>query len=117
MSDFMTETRKAIAAFNNLKVKEGVESIKPVEPKAVVKIEPTPEGPAFNNLKPEEADEPILVENKKRFVLFPINYHEVSLFDISSKFNHISQSGILIEFGIRTGLANVQESRGFLLDR
>ncbi|KAF3079331.1 Ribonucleotide-diphosphate reductase (RNR), small subunit [Orbilia oligospora] len=77
MSDFMTETRKAIAAFNNLKMKEGVENIKPVEAKAVVKVEPTPDAPAFNNLKPEEADEPILVENKKRFVLFPINYHEV----------------------------------------
>ncbi|KAK6516759.1 Ribonucleotide-diphosphate reductase (RNR), small subunit [Arthrobotrys conoides] len=77
MSDFMTETRKAIAAFNNLKVKEGVENIKPVESKAVVKVEPTSDAPAFNNLKPEEADEPILVENKKRFVLFPINYHEV----------------------------------------
>ncbi|KAF3308751.1 Ribonucleotide-diphosphate reductase (RNR), small subunit [Orbilia oligospora] len=77
MSDFMTETRKAIAAFNNLKMKEGVENIKPVEAKAVVKVEPTPDVPAFNNLKPEEADEPLLVENKKRFVLFPINYHEV----------------------------------------
>ncbi|KAK6363242.1 Ribonucleotide-diphosphate reductase (RNR), small subunit [Orbilia blumenaviensis] len=77
MSDFMTETRKAIAAFNNLKVKEGVENIKPVETNAVVKVEPTPEAPAFNGLKPEEADEPLLVENKKRFVLFPIRYHEV----------------------------------------
>ncbi|KAK6536469.1 Ribonucleotide-diphosphate reductase (RNR), small subunit [Arthrobotrys megalospora] len=78
MSDFMAETRKAIAAFNNLKMKEGAENLKPVESKAVVvKTEPTPETPAFNNLKPEEADEPILVENKKRFVLFPIKYHEV----------------------------------------
>ncbi|KAK6509471.1 Ribonucleotide-diphosphate reductase (RNR), small subunit [Arthrobotrys musiformis] len=78
MSDFMSETRKAIAAFNNLKLKEGVENVKPVvEAKAVVKAEPTPDVPAFNNLKPEEADEPILVENKKRFVLFPIKYHEV----------------------------------------
>ena len=25
-----------------------------------------------------EADEPLLVENKNRFVLFPIKYHEVS---------------------------------------
>jgi hypothetical protein len=32
------------------------------------------------NLKPEpkEIDEPILTENKHRFVLFPIKYHEVS---------------------------------------
>ena len=27
--------------------------------------------------KIEEDDEPLLVENKKRFVLFPIKYHEV----------------------------------------
>lgn len=27
--------------------------------------------------KPEEEEEPLLVENKKRFVLFPIKYHEV----------------------------------------
>jgi len=29
--------------------------------------------------KLEEEGEPLLVENKKRFVLFPIKYHEVSL--------------------------------------
>jgi hypothetical protein len=28
--------------------------------------------------KIEEEEEPLLVENKKRFVLFPIKYHEVS---------------------------------------
>ena len=28
----------------------------------------------------EEEEEPLLVENKKRFVLFPIKYHEVPLF-------------------------------------
>lgn len=28
--------------------------------------------------KPEEEEEPLLVENKKRFVLFPIKYHEVN---------------------------------------
>jgi hypothetical protein len=27
--------------------------------------------------KVEEEEEPLLVENKKRFVLFPIKYHEV----------------------------------------
>ena len=27
--------------------------------------------------KPQEDEEPLLVENKKRFVLFPIKYHEV----------------------------------------
>ena len=29
--------------------------------------------------KVEEEEEPLLVENKKRFVLFPIKYHEVQL--------------------------------------
>lgn len=29
--------------------------------------------------EPELLDEPILTENKNRFVLFPIKYHEVSL--------------------------------------
>jgi len=28
-------------------------------------------------VKLEEEEEPLLVENKKRFVLFPIKYHEV----------------------------------------
>jgi hypothetical protein len=28
--------------------------------------------------KDDEVEEPLLVENKKRFVLFPIKYHEVS---------------------------------------
>jgi ribonucleoside-diphosphate reductase subunit M2 len=29
-------------------------------------------------IKPEEADEPLLQENPHRFVLFPIQHHEVS---------------------------------------
>jgi hypothetical protein len=32
--------------------------------------------------KLEEEEEPLLVENKKRFVLFPIKYHEVYLIDV-----------------------------------
>jgi ribonucleoside-diphosphate reductase subunit M2 len=32
-----------------------------------------------NNGKVEEEEEPMLIENKKRFVLFPIKYHEVRL--------------------------------------
>jgi hypothetical protein len=38
--------------------------------------------PAEQDKKPvkiEEEEEPLLVENKKRFVLFPIKYHEVTL--------------------------------------
>ncbi|KAK6350046.1 Ribonucleotide-diphosphate reductase (RNR), small subunit [Orbilia brochopaga] len=84
MSVISSETQKAIAAFNNLKMKGTDDIVKPavlekpayVAP-APIKAEPTPETPAFNGLKPEEADEPLLVENKKRFVLFPIKYHEV----------------------------------------
>jgi hypothetical protein len=34
--------------------------------------------PGKKHTKPEEEEEPLLVENKKRFVLFPIKYHEVS---------------------------------------
>ena len=30
-----------------------------------------------SKLKPEEADEPLLMENPNRFVLFPLKYHEV----------------------------------------
>ncbi|KAJ6261872.1 hypothetical protein Dda_2671 [Drechslerella dactyloides] len=82
MSVISSETQKAIAAFNNLKMKtQDDDLVKPAifdKPAAPVKAaEPTPETPAFNGLKPEEADEPLLVENKKRFVLFPIKYHEV----------------------------------------
>ena len=50
----------------------------------------------------ESAMEPILTPNDKRFVLFPIQYPEVSSW-VADKLN----------FG---GLANVQESRSFFLD-
>ena len=33
--------------------------------------------PVEEDIKSEEMDEPILTENKRRFVLFPIKYHEV----------------------------------------
>ncbi|KAF3902685.1 hypothetical protein AA313_de0200824 [Arthrobotrys entomopaga] len=77
MSEVMPETRQAIAAFNALKIKDSKpvdSSIKKID---VAPVKAEPEAPTFNNLLPEEADEPILVENKKRFVLFPIKYHEV----------------------------------------
>ena len=48
----------------------GKENIGVVVGKPVVAEEPTTE---------EDDDEPLLVENKKRFVLFPIKYHEVCL--------------------------------------
>lgn len=37
--------------------------------------EPKPNVPA--GIRPEEADEPLLQEHPNRFVLFPIQYHEV----------------------------------------
>ena len=42
-----------------------------------------PSEPDKKHTKLEEEEEPLLVENKKRFVLFPIKYHEVypSTFD------------------------------------
>jgi len=36
-----------------------------------------PSEPDKKHAKLEEEEEPLLVENKKRFVLFPIKYHEV----------------------------------------
>jgi hypothetical protein len=53
------------------------------------------------DVKVEDEDEPLLVENKKRFVLFPIKYHEVRCPTWVTN---------IID------LANVQESRGVLLD-
>ena len=50
----------------------------------------------------EEDDEPLLVENNKRFVLFPIKYHEVHL--------------LVVILSYTLDLANVQESRSFFLD-
>lgn len=69
-------------------------------------------------IKPEEADEPILQENPQRFVLFPIKYHDVSP-DALDAFHYASRHFCLQHWLIPclTGLANVQEGRGFLLDR
>lgn len=36
-----------------------------------------PQYPVAPGIKPEEADEPLLQEHPNRFVLFPIQYHEV----------------------------------------
>jgi ribonucleoside-diphosphate reductase subunit M2 len=48
-----------------------------VEP---VKVVTQPEEKLINlpsSIQSSEADEPLLMENKQRFVLFPIKYHEV----------------------------------------
>lgn len=57
----------------------------------------------------EEADEPLLKENHKRFVLFPIQYNEV--------FYMISYMDIRPDDMPYLDLAGVQESRSILLDR
>lgn len=55
-----------------------------------------------------EAEEPLLQENKRRFVLFPLKYHEVSRV-------HASRVECF-ELTLQTDLADVQEGRGILLD-
>ena len=60
-------------------------------------------------IKVMEADEPLLRENKSRYVLFPLKYHEVS---------HLhARSGFQLANSFATDLADVQEGRGFILDR
>jgi hypothetical protein len=74
------------------------------EPK---KIETAP------GIKEEEQHEILLQENPNRFVLFPIQHHEVSFplshFNASRRVNH----GHTLT---KTDLAYVQEGHGFLLD-
>lgn len=38
-----------------------------------------------STLRPEEADEPLLQANPNRFVLFPIKYHEVCIYFLSTR--------------------------------
>ena len=45
--------------------------------KGCVKADTELKKPAEEDTKSEEVDEPILTDNKHRFVLFPIRYHEV----------------------------------------
>lgn len=83
----ITPSKKAATALNKLNFSEAnkenndsgiavkVEGIPelelPVEP---VKVETAP------GIKAEEANEPLLQENPNRFVLFPIQHHEVSTY-------------------------------------
>ena len=66
-------------------------------------------------IKPEEANEPLLQENPHRFVLFPIKYHEVRIYQTS----HASNGFIAYWLTpvTDTDMADVQESRSLLLDR
>ena len=54
-----------------------------------------------------ESEEPLLKESKRRFVLFPIQYHEVQL-----------QGQLFVSIlSMHVDLADVQEGRGLVLDR
>lgn len=55
-----------------------------------------------------ESEEPLLKESRRRFVLFPIQYHEVMFF------LYLAFTMWLTFWTL--DLANVQESRGFILD-
>lgn len=41
------------------------------------KVEEKPIDAVVSTIKAQEAEEPLLMENPQRFVLFPIKYHEV----------------------------------------
>lgn len=72
------------------------------------------EEPKYNvapGIKPEEADEPLLQESPNRFVLFPIQYHEVG-YPIYAPLGWDTS----LTRHARTDLADVQEARGVVLD-
>lgn len=72
-----------------------------------------PEEPAkIPDLRGEELEEPILKENPHRFVLFPIQYHEVR--DAPPPVQRVKWIHTNNTYTI--DLANVQEARGFFLD-
>lgn len=57
-------------AYNNSRTPSGEESISDLKKGALPVVEPLHD-------EENEADEPLLIENKNRFVLFPIKYHDV----------------------------------------
>lgn len=87
--------------------------------KPVVKPEETTTVKAPKTPKELEAEEAILQENPRRYVLFPIQYHEVSFLSDASRVKWLpSQSTRNTNASInRLDLANVQEGRGLILDR
>lgn len=58
-----------------------IEPVKPKIPELEVSKHVTEKKPVAEGIKSYEADEPLLRENPGRFVLFPIKYHEVCLFE------------------------------------
>ena len=71
------ETNYSVANLQEkfLRAAHGKENVATIVGKKPVTEEPEDKKSAA---KQEEEEEPLLVENKKRFVLFPIKYHEVS---------------------------------------
>ncbi|KAG0130273.1 ribonucleotide reductase [Tuber indicum] len=82
----MTPSKQAANALSNMTVDDAAavkknlnsafENVKSPG-KGGVKIDPELKKPSEEDIKSEEMDEPILTENKHRFVLFPIKYHEI----------------------------------------
>ncbi|RPB29858.1 ribonucleoside-diphosphate reductase small chain A [Terfezia boudieri ATCC MYA-4762] len=65
-----TQVQSMMDAFNNARTIPGKENISVLKKAAVSLAEPVQD-------EENEADEPLLVENPNRFVLFPIKYHEI----------------------------------------
>lgn len=96
--DDITATKNLASTFQ--KVKSGTDS-----PKKDLDLK------KFVVQEPEILDEPILRENKNRFVLFPIKYNDVST-------GHLIYFATLITYlpiPVTTDMANVQEGRSLLL--
>jgi len=78
----MTPSKKVAGQFANLEVDDIKQAKASLASKfEAVKTESKPEEKKLvalpSSLQSEELDEPLLAENKQRFVLFPIKYHEI----------------------------------------
>ena len=51
----------------------------------VEKVKPVDTPKVAPGIKAQEMDEPLLQENPHRFVLFPIKYHEVHVYDYATR--------------------------------
>lgn len=105
-------------------------SLKPTDAPTDKIVEKPAEAPkAAPTMAEIEANEPLLQENPRRFVLFPIKYHEVSVtsptrprvkcFQTRRTPLHPTTPVLTMRLMQSTSidLANVQEGRGLLLDR
>jgi ribonucleoside-diphosphate reductase subunit M2 len=81
-----------------------------VEPIVKKADESTPS--VAGTIKATEAHEPLLQENPQRFVLFPIQHHDVCFPTRACDASKLEGIGI----NIHLGLAHVQEGNGVFLD-